>query len=422
MDTKSKKLRIVFLLTCGLTIWNIVYLPSFFYVPFQNAFSLTNEQMGNLLSMYGILAVIGYFFGGVVADKFSPKWLMVSSTVLTGLLGLSMATFPSYNVLLVIYMGFGVTAVLLYWSAFVKAIRLLADEGEEGKLFGAFESFYGIVSLIFSYAVLLTFSSYIAENGHFEYVIISYCSFTIIIGILIALFYKPDQKAIESIDEGGFSFSLVPNALKLPVTWFNAIIVFALFMVISGAAYMNPYFKSVYAMPVTWATAVGIITKYGFRIVVSPIGGAMVDKAGRSSKVLIPACIAIIAVLATLIAIPQKESYFGVALVVGLVFLILFNVPRSCMYVPVAEVNINPKLLGTVVGIVSAIGYSSDIWIWKLFGRLLDTHGNLGYNYIFGIMIAASLLAMGTGIVYNSYLNRVERKENNIVNKEGSAS
>lgn len=407
MQNSSKKYRIVFLLTCGLTIWNIVYLPSYFYVPFQNAFQLTNEQMGNLLSMYGILAVLGYFFGGFVADKFSPKVLMVTSTVATGLLGLIMATFPPYSVLLLIYMGFGITAVLLYWSAFVKAIRLLGDDEEQGRLFGAFESFYGLVSLIFSYAVLLIFSSYIAQNGHFEYVIISYCVFTIIIGLIIAVLYKPNERVKEATnDEGKFDFKYLAAAFKLPITWINAIIVFTLFIVISGAAYVNPFLNSVYLLPVTWATAVGILTKYGLRIVVSPIGGVMVDKLGRSSKVLVIGSALIIAAGFILMFIPKNPSYLIIALLAALFFLIVFNIPRSCMYVPVAEANVDPKMVGTVVGIVSAIGYSSDIWIWKLFGRILDTCGTNGYTYIFGIVVASAAVAMVTGVIYNSYLNK----------------
>lgn len=406
--TFNKKYLTVLLLTSGLCIWNIVYLPSFFYVPFMEAFKLSHEQMGTLLSMYGILAVIGYFLGGPVADKFKPKRLMVISNITTGLLGLYMATFPGYNALLGVYMAFGVTAVLLYWSAFVKSIRMLGTEEEQGKLFGAFESFYGIVSIVLSYAILLAFSSYIAENGNFEYVVISYSVISIVIGGLIAWLYKPDEVAVYQSSESKFSIKRLPEALKLPVTWFNSIIILTMFIIISGALYLNPFLNSVYMVPVTWATALGITIKYGFRMVASPIGGAMVDRSRKSSRVLMLTTALIVVAGILLLLVPRDPQYLVLAVLAVFFFCIVFNLPRSCMYVPVAETKVPIEILGTVVGITSAIGYSSDIYIWKLFGYLLDTHGNAGYNYIFGILIGAAAVAFVTGVFYDRYLDRIQ--------------
>lgn len=408
---QNKKYWTVLLLTSGLCIWNIVYLPSYFYVPFQEAFQLTHEQMGTLLSMYGVLAVLGYFFGGMIADRFSPKLLMVVSNLSTGALGLYMATFPSYRMLLVIYMAFGVTAVFLYWSAFIKSLRLMGTDDEQGKLFGWFESFYGLVSIVLSYAILLAFSSYISNNGHFEYVIISYSLISIVIGILIAVLYKPSHVAVvNAAKEEKFDIRSNPKALKLPITWINSIIVFSLFVIISGASYLNPYLNSTFLVPVTWATALGITIKYGFRIVTSPIGGALVDRYKRSSRVLIAISTLIAITGLVLLLVPQEPSYLVPAVIVVFLFCIVLNLSRSCMYVPVAEAKVPVEILGTVVGIVSAIGYSSDIYIWKIFGNLLDSHGNRGYSYIIAVMIGSAVLALVTSMVYDRYLTAQEKQ------------
>ncbi|MBV7276190.1 MFS transporter [Clostridium sp. PL3] len=412
----KKKYQTVFLLTCGLCIWNIVYLPSFFYVPFQKAFQMTNEQMGTLLSMYGVIALLGYFFGGMVADKFNPKKLMVLSNIATGLLGLYMATFPNYNALIIVYMAFGVTSVMLYWSAFVKSIRMMGDDDEQGKLFGAFESFYGIVSLVLSYIILLTFSNYIANNGHFEYVIISYSVISIIIGFFILILYKPEKNASNMIStESKFNFKALPQALKLPVTWFNSIIVFTLFVIISGSSYLNPFLNSVYMVPVTWATALGIAIKYGFRVFVSPIGGSLIDKYKKSSKVLIYTSVLIITAGIFLLILPKNPKYMVLGVVAVFIFCVVNNLPRGCMYVPVAEAKVPVEIVGTVVGIVSAIGYSSDVYIWKLFGSLLDKHGNQGYNYIFMILIGSATIALVTGIIYDKYLLKLDNKSGKVI-------
>ncbi len=407
---------IILLLTAGLNIWNIVYLPSYFYVPFQTAFGLTNEQQGFLLSMYGIMAVVGYFFGGMVADKFNPKLLMSSSSILTAVLGLYLSTNPGYTMMTVIYFVFGITAVLLYWSAFVKSLRLMGTNSEQGIIFGLFESFYGLVSLVLSYVVLLSLSSYIEQGGNFAYVIYCYSGFSILMGILILLFYKPEKynvyKDDSQIDTNKFDIKMLPKALKMPITWINTIIVFCMFVIISGALYINPFVNEVYLVPVTWATALGITIKYGFRMFCSPIGGKMVDKAGKSPMVLVKTSALIIIASIALLVVPKDSDLMVVGLLVAFFFCVAFNLPRACMYVPVAEAKVPPEMLGTVVGIVSAIGYSSDIYIWTLFGKILDTSTDAQrYNYIFMIYILAAVVLLVTGLYYDKYLKKLEAKE-----------
>ncbi len=420
MSTTSKGLGqrfwIILLLTAGLNVWNIVYLPSYFYVPFQTAFGLTNQQQGFLLSMYGVMALVGYFFGGMVADKFSAKGLMVSSSILTAALGLYISTNPGYTMMLVVYFLFGITATLLYWSAFVKSLRLMGNNSEQGTIFGLFESFYGLVSLVLSFVVLGALSSYIEQGGSFAYVIYCYSGFSILIGILIFFFYNPEKylvyKSETNSDQDKFDFKMVPAALKLPITWINTIIVFCMFVIISGALYINPFVNEVYLVPVTWATALGIVIKYGFRIFCSPLGGKMVDKAGKSPMVLVKTSILIIIASVLLLFIPKTPNLMVGGLIAAFFFCVAFNLGRACMYVPVAEAKVPTEMYGTVVGIVSAIGYSSDIYIWTIFGSILDNaEGVSGYNSIFMIYIGAAIVLVLTGLYYDKYLKKLEAAE-----------
>ena len=50
------------------------------------------------------------------------------------------------------------------------------------------------------------------------------------------------------------------------------------------------------------------------------------------------------------------------------------------------ECGIPMVLMGTATGIVSTIGYSSDLWLYAVTGSFLDTMGNAGYKYIFAII------------------------------------
>ena len=45
----------------------------FFRPTVLEAFGLTNTQLGNVFAVYGVMAMIAYFPGGALADRFSAK-------------------------------------------------------------------------------------------------------------------------------------------------------------------------------------------------------------------------------------------------------------------------------------------------------------------------------------------------------------
>ena len=66
----------------------------FFRPTLLESFGFTNTQLGDVFAVYGVTAMIAYFPGGVLADRFSARRLLSLSLVATGLGGLYMATFP----------------------------------------------------------------------------------------------------------------------------------------------------------------------------------------------------------------------------------------------------------------------------------------------------------------------------------------
>lgn len=69
---------------------------------FLEAFDISNTDLAKAFSLYGITAMICYFPGGMLADKFSPKKLVSISLVLTGLGGFALgASIPKPGWILV---------------------------------------------------------------------------------------------------------------------------------------------------------------------------------------------------------------------------------------------------------------------------------------------------------------------------------
>jgi MFS family permease len=67
--------EIVFLLPFNMT--------RFFRPTLLEAFELTNTQLGDVFAVYGIFAMLAYFPGGALADRFSARSLLTASVIAT---------------------------------------------------------------------------------------------------------------------------------------------------------------------------------------------------------------------------------------------------------------------------------------------------------------------------------------------------
>ena len=144
---KQKFLILALLILSGEFIYFLPYVLSRVFRPtFLDVFQLNNFQLGSLFSVYGIVALLSYVYGGVITDKYSPRKLMSSALFLTALGGLVLASYPSYKTLQILYGYWGFTSVFLFWGAMIKATRLWGGDNNQGKAFGFLDGGRGIVA------------------------------------------------------------------------------------------------------------------------------------------------------------------------------------------------------------------------------------------------------------------------------------
>jgi MFS family permease len=100
---KENMFTLVLLTISGAMIYALPYFRNYYYDVFVQCFNLTNTQMGSLGSVFGALSVVAYFFGGVLADRFSARKLITLSLTATGLLGFILLLYPPYPVVLAVH-------------------------------------------------------------------------------------------------------------------------------------------------------------------------------------------------------------------------------------------------------------------------------------------------------------------------------
>src|SRR5690349_6241752 len=97
------------------------HVARFFRPTLLEVFALSNTELGAVFSAYGVLAMLAYFPGGALADRYSARKLLSASLVLTALGGLYMLSIPDLRGLTLLFALYGVTTILLFWAALIRA-------------------------------------------------------------------------------------------------------------------------------------------------------------------------------------------------------------------------------------------------------------------------------------------------------------
>ncbi|XRD26237.1 hypothetical protein AABM34_07565 [Lysinibacillus fusiformis] len=125
----------------------------------------------------------------------------------TGLLGFTLLLYPPYPVLLLIHAAWGITSIMTFWGALVKAVRSLGSENEQGKAFGFFEGGSGVTNIIQSAVILgifAFFAKHMSDKMALSAVITVYSVICLLLGFMIMMLYKdPDQGTAASEHKDG---------------------------------------------------------------------------------------------------------------------------------------------------------------------------------------------------------------------------
>ena len=411
---KGKILPLIFLAAC-LSVYNVSYLAQSYYEPFRIVFGFTDTQMGGLFTFWSLIGAPAYLVCGVLTDKFNPKKMLIGALAMSGLLGIWLGFIPDYKTTRLIYTLNVIPGMILNWSAYIKAVSIMGDVDERGTLFG----FTGAMDGIFVCAITLFFTFFfgdaIAERVNFQLMIFTMSGFLLVSAVGLALTYDYDKWAEidrhrKQEEKVPFSFKILLEVVKQPITWLGAGMVFFLYAAMSASTYVAPYLFNVRGLPLYLSAAFGVISRYGFAIFADPFGGSIRDKKfGGDSAKLAWLCAAGIAVsLVLMMLMPQTAGISIPACILGVLALIFVRMNLSTESNIYGQLRSTPTYLyGTIVGFGAMLSYTSDSFMLTIYGKLLDTHGNVGYNYIFMIIIG---LLVGM-CIFGYFIHRLYKKE-----------
>lgn len=381
-------------------IFLLPFLREIYYLPLQKALGVTNTQLGVLMSVFGMTALVTYFPGGWLADRFSPRKMITFSMVATGLAGLYFARFPSYPLSIAIHGFWGITCSLTFWGALIKATRNWAPSSEQGRAFGILESARGIGELATLTAILAIFAKLGSGKLALSWVIILFSIIDILLGVM-AWFTLVDATRDDREQSKGkpkVGLREVVVALKMPVVWLISIVILAAYSAYWGSYYFTPYATDAFLMSVVLGGAIGV-GKYWLKPLSALGAGFLADRAGTSRTVAW--CLGILIVsFGVFVLIPGNPNLIVIFIANTAVASLAIFALRGIYFALLEEGGVPLAITGTVAGIVSVVGFTPDVFMPIVGGVLLDRHpGGLGYRYLFGLIIGLCIFGLLASLI-----------------------
>ena len=385
-------------------------LARIFRPTFLDVFHLTNLELGGLFSIYGAVAFFSYLYGGVLADKYSPRKLLSISLVFTSLGGLIMMTYPSYFIMQLLFAYWGFTTVFIFWAPMLKATRAIGGVKMQGKTFSFLDGGRGIVAssigligvLIFSTLITKDISSLTLSEKQevFRYVIGASSLIVFIIGIVVYNYLNIELKDDEKI---GNIKSLLELA-KLRSVWLISFIILCAYMGYKITDIYSLYASEVMLFDEINAARVGALQQYLRPIVCLSIA-FFTDKNGNINNILIGFFVMLLGSI--LFASGIIKVSMNILFFISLIIVATGTYAIRGIYFSILKDGKIPYILsGTAIGLISIVGYSPDIFATPLYGYLLDNYpGIRGHQYVYLILLISSILGIYVSLKFKKINN-----------------
>lgn len=382
-------------------------------------FELSNVELGLCFSVYGVVALVSYFFGGPLADKYPPRKLIALGLWTTAAGGVYFATFPEYRLLQVLYGYWGFTTIFLFWSPMIKATRVWGGRDSQGKAYGFLDGGRGLVGALFGTLGVVIFSWFMVGNLEmadlvesrfaFRKVILVSSTMVVLVGFLVWFYMKLPSNREKEIVLEKISISQIGQVLKLPSV--------LLLMVIILCAYVGYKLTdvfSLYASEIMLYDEVDAAKTGAFLFYVRPVVGICIgiiaDRSLPSYWLFVSFILSFIGAILFALGFVVDTTVF--------MFLISILIVTSgvyaarALYFAVMESGKIPLVLtGTAVGLISVIGYTPDIFAGTAMGFLLDSSPGLkGHQQVFYMIAGFSFVGGIAAYWYYKLYRRDGRK------------
>ena len=408
-------LIIVALIAAGEAVFLLPFVLARVFRPtLLDVFGITNLQLGTAFSLYGIVAMVAYFAGGPLADRFSARRLMTAALLATGLGGVALTGIPSVQVMNILWAFWGLTTILLFWAALLRATREWGGVSAQGRAYGLLDGGRGLLAALIATFSVAVFAALLPADvasatpdqraAAFRAVIWVFTGLTLAIALLVWV-VVPDNAPQESGgDEPKLSLDGIRGACRMPSVWLQAVIVVCAYVGYKATDDFSLLARDALGFDELAAAGIGTLS-FWIRAIAAVGAGYLADRVDASRVIAWGFAI----LMAGSLLIASGALFPGVAWMLIMTIVatsVGINAIRGVYFALLAEGAVPLAFTGSAIGVVSFVGFTPDVFMGPLMGVLLDgSPGVLGHQHVF-----ASVAAFGAvGLVATIAFRRVTK-------------
>ena len=398
------------------------HVARFFRPTLLDVLGLSNTELGTAQAVYGIVAMLAYFPGGPLADRFPARKLLALSLWSTAAGGLYLATMPGYRGAVLLWGFFGITTILLFWAALIRATREWGGRDSQGRAFGLLDGGRGVLAAFLATVGAAAFGLAFPEGYEaatfgerreaLRLVILGYTAVTAATGLFVWFVlsdgHPRGEPNLAGWDPAGERVGAhILRVLRLPSVWLTSVIVLCAYTGYKG--FDNYALFAVQGHGLDEVDAAAIVAFAAWMRPVAALGaGLLGDRLAVSRMTVV--CFALLLVSQALFALHTPSPGAGITvLLVGNILLGSLTVfgLRALYYALFEEAAIPAAVTGTAVGVVSVLGYTPDIFVSYFGGVLLDrSPGLAGHQHYFAFMAGFAALGLVVSLILMRRLTR----------------
>ena len=402
-DRGKRSLAMISLILAGETIFFLPFVLARVFRPILlEVFQINNFELGTFFSVFGFVALLAYLFGGPLADRIAAPKLMSAALVATSLGGVFLYTIPEPAQMKWLYGYWGCTTILLFWAALMRATRKWGGKMQQGRAFGLLDGGRGLSAALIGTLAVAVLSEILPEDVStagleertkaFKTVILFVSAIVFLVGLMVRLTLQNEHSDSAGIAGPRFSWSQLKDVLKLKAVWFQAIIIVCAYSGYKVSDDFSLLAQDLLGYGPVESAQVGTLALW-LRPVAAIGAGLLADRLNVSKMMTVSFSLMLIGGL-----------IIGTGLANGAVAWIVFMaIVSSCLgmfamrglyFAIMEEVRIPFPVTGTAVGVASIVGYTPDIFMGPLMGKLLDgSPGVVGHQHVF--LLLSGFAAVG---------------------------
>jgi nitrate/nitrite transporter NarK len=417
MQSKKKVIAMFALIIAGEAIFLLPFILMRVFKPvIRDAFLISDAQIGEAQALYGVTAVISYFFGGILADKWAPKKLLSLSLFFTAIGGFWMTLIPSILTLKILYAFWGVSTILLFWASLIKATRQWGNKHNQGLSFGLLDGgrgFFAASIALFGATILTYFFpekgvevTYTNKVETLQYIIGTITAIVFLVALFVWKTIPKEFEKFEREKEFQFNFKKAFSLMKQKKVIFHSIIIFCAYCSYKLTGVYGTYAKDVWNYSLEEATYFAVFIQYLRPIAAISIGW-IADKY-LPSKIIVPS----FSVLIFASAISGFGFFNAQPVFLSFtifIFMALGTYSLRGLYFAIIEETKTPiQMTGTLVGIISVIGFTPDIFMSLFIGYMLGEKPSLTeYQHLFTIFTLIPIIGLIAALGFRKSISKL---------------